>query len=96
MGLNRVHGVERLNTYGGKLVENCVQATARDILAEAIFRVERAGYAVVMHVHDELVAELPDGGSLEEFSSLMAHKPDWAKNIPLAAHGWVGRRYRKD
>jgi DNA polymerase bacteriophage-type len=97
MGLTTTtHQVRRLSTYGGKLAENIVQATARDILAAAMVRVEDAGYPVVMHIHDELVATMPDHGSLEDFENLMTVVPTWADGIPLAAHGWAGRRYRKD
>ena len=87
--------VEKLNTYGGKLAENIVQAIARDILAEAMLRIEAAGYEICAHIHDEIVAIMPEGGSLKEFETLMATNPDWAKGLPLGAEGWVGRRYRK-
>jgi len=96
MGENSfTHKVERLSTYGGKIAENIVQALCRDLLAEALIRVEAAGYRVVMHIHDEIVAYLHDGGSLEEFENIMAEVPEWAEGMPIAAEGWTGRRYRK-
>jgi DNA polymerase len=86
-----------METYGGKLCENIVQATARDIMAQAVPQLERHGYRIVLRVHDELVAECPPNGSVEEFERLMATLPDWAAGWPVrAAGGWRGRRYRKD
>lgn len=102
--------------YGGKIVENVVQAIARDVMAEAMVRVENAGYEVVMTVHDEVVAERQDiaevygghgnvlevpCGSIEEFKTLMATLPVWAKAnragdaLPVSVEGWSGARYRK-
>ena len=75
-------------TFGGKLAENATQAIARDILAHALLTLEKNGYPVVFHVHDEAVIEKPTGqGSLEEACRLMAIAPDWAKDLPLRADG---------
>lgn len=75
-------------TFGGKLAENTTQAIARDILAHALLTLEKNGYPVVFHVHDEAVIEMPIGqGSLEEACRLMAIAPDWAERLPLRADG---------
>lgn len=97
MGVNSVTKKwESISTYGGKLVENIVQATARDIMAEAMIRCESKGYPLVMSVHDELVAEVPEHfGSVDEFVELLTTKPRWAAGCPIAAEGWEGKRYRK-
>src|SRR5262249_22678275 len=77
--------------YGGLWAENIVSGIARDILAEAMQRIETAGYPIVLHVHDELVAEVPIGfGSLEEFIHLLTRKPAWALDLPIAASAWSG------
>lgn len=87
----------RQDTYGGKLVENAVQAIARDVLVEAMLRAEAAGYPIVMTVHDEVVsATEPRGRSVEDFVSVLCEVPDWAEGFPVAAAGWSGDRYRKD
>jgi hypothetical protein len=86
----------RVWTYGGHLTENVVQATARDLMAAAMLRLDRAGYPIVMHTHDEIVAESdPDEGSLDEFLSLMKRRPRWAAGLPVRVSGWEGSRYRK-
>ena len=82
--------------YGGLWTENIVSGIARDLLAAAMLRVERAGYPIVLHVHDELVCEVPIGfGSTEEFVHLMTRKPAWALELPVAATVWTGPRYCK-
>lgn len=86
----------RQHTYGGKLVENITQAVARDFMAEAMLRIEDAGYPIIMSVHDELVAEPDeDFGSLEDFERLMTILPAWGKFCPIAAEGWEGKRFKK-
>ena len=88
---------KRIETYGGKLVENVVQAIARDCLAEAIERLEGAGYTVVFHVHDEVVIECtPDRADLGRVSGIMCQPLPWAPELPLGADGWIGEFYRKD
>ena len=82
--------------YGGLWTENVVSAIARDLLAEAMIRVEAANYPIVLTIHDELVCEVPIGfGSVEEFTRLMVCKPAWALELPIAASAWTGPRYVK-
>lgn len=84
-------------TYGGKLVENIVQATARDCLAYAMLRLDKKGYPIVMHVHDEVVIEAPNNfGSLEEVNNIMATPLSWAEDMPLRAEGYETKYYKKD
>ena len=86
-------------TYGGKLTENIVQAIARDLLAEAMLRLDLHGYEIVMHVHDEIVTEIDpfdESMDYDSFYNLMSEVPSWAAGCPVAATGWTGRRYRKD
>ena len=87
----------RLETYGPKLVENIVQAFARDCLAETMFNVKEAGFNIVMHVHDELILDVPKGvSSVEEVCKLFAKPIEWAPGIPLTADGYECDYYKKD
>lgn len=86
----------RIRSYGGMMLENIVQALARDTMVESMKAVEAAGYPVVLTVHDEVISDVPKGhGSLEEFTSLMAKSPDWAPDCPITVEAWKGERYRK-
>lgn len=110
MGLNRFGGEsvtyegiamgnkwERIESYGGKFVENVVQAIARDILAEGMQRLVEAGYRIVMHVHDEVVLEVPIGeSSVEEVNNILSKQPEWADGLPLDADGFECHFYQKD
>ncbi|WP_418750008.1 DNA polymerase [Frisingicoccus sp.] len=87
----------RIETYGPKLVENIVQGTARDLLAEAMLRLKHRGFDIVMHIHDEAVLEVPEGiSSVEEVCAIMAEQPEWAKGLPLRADGYECAFYKKD
>lgn len=87
----------RQDTYGPKLVENIVQATARDCLAEALFNVNKAGYKTVMHVHDEIVMDVPIVfGSVEEVNKIFGQEISWAPGLPLKADGYECNYYMKD
>lgn len=96
MGIGASKKWERLETFGGKLVENIVQAIARDLLASAMINVTKAGYDIVFHVHDEIITEAPEGkGSVDEMCRLMSINPDWAEGLPLSADGYECEYYRK-
>ena len=88
---------EEVDTYGGKLVENIVQATARDCLAYSMLQLDKAGYKIVMHVHDEVIVEIEeDRNELEIITGIMGQEIPWAKGLPLRADGYECRYYRKD
>ena len=88
---------EEIETYGGKLAENITQAVARDCLAEAVERLESAGYRLVFHVHDEVVIEAPeDQARLDDVAKIMSIPPSWAPDLPLKADGWVNPFFKKD
>lgn len=102
-GLVQSVGWTDVETYGGKLVENIVQAVARDLLSEAMVRLTKAGYNIVMHVHDECICEVPEGQAdahLNRMNNIMAENPEWTKilpmGIPLKADGYVTKFYKKD
>ena len=86
----------RLSTYGAKLVENIIQAIARDILAEAMIRLEAAGYPIVMHVHDEVVLEVNMDAKVEEVEKIMSEVPEWAEGLILTAAGYECPYYKKE
>lgn len=90
-------GWQPMHTYAGKLFENVVQAVAHDILRAAILRVEAAGYPVVLHIHDEIASEVPEGfGSVEEFERIMSEREWWFADWPVSvAGGYIAKRYRK-
>lgn len=96
MGINPVKKWDRIETYGAKLVENIVQATSRDLLALAMLRLENAGYPAVMHIHDEVVIEAPQGKSLDESIKIMTQTPTWANGLILNAAGFISNFYKKD
>ncbi len=90
------HKFERTSAYGGKLCENVTQAVARDLLVYSMINLDKRGYKIVMHVHDEVVAEMVQGaGSVGEMESIMEQLPDWAHGLPIKASGWKNRRYQK-
>jgi DNA polymerase len=89
---------QRTSTYGGSLSNNCTQGVARDLLAHAMLTLEDRGFPIVMHIHDEVVAEIAttcDDSTLEQIEKLMAATPPWASGLPVAAEGFRAARYRK-
>lgn len=90
---------DRIETYGGKLSENVVQAIARDILAWAMLRLKSAGYDIVMHIHDEVVVEVKEAEAdrhLEWIIAIMCEDVPWAEGLNLAADGYATKYYLKD
>lgn len=97
MGINSAKKWDRLETFGGKLTENIVQGTARDLLANALINAANAGYDTVFHVHDEIICEVPNGyGSVDELCKLMCIKPEWADGLPLNADAFECEYYKKE
>ncbi len=97
MGVNQeTHKWEWIDTYGGKLTENIIQAIGRDCLAEDMLKVEAAGYGIVFHVHDELVMEVNSVEDLKDIERIFAEVPSWAKGLPLKGAGYTGEYYYKD
>ena len=97
-GMNQTsHKWQTVDTWGGKLVENITQATARDCLAENIERLEAAGYPIVFHVHDEVIIDLAkEKADLDAVCQIMSQPIPWAPGLPLGADGWVGSYFKKD
>ena len=96
-GLNAANKWARGETYSGKLVENITQATARDLLAEAMWRMEQAGLSIVGHVHDEVILEVPTGTvTVDDVCAIMNQNPAWADGLPLSSAGYQGFHYFKD
>lgn len=87
---------EKTETWGGKLVENIVQAYARDCLAVALLRLDEAGYDITFHVHDEVVIEAPDGSRWEDAADIMGLPIDWAPGLLLRGDGYETKFYTKD
>jgi DNA polymerase len=87
---------EKTETWGGKLVENIVQAYARDCLAVALLRLDEAGYKITFHVHDEIVAEAPDGSRWEDMAEIMGRPIEWAPGLLLRGDGYDTKFYMKD
>ena len=99
MGVNQqTKKWSRVETWGGKLVENAVQATARDVLREAMFALDEQGYQVIAHVHDECIVTEPitSGRTYEDMAKTMCPDIPWAKGLPLEAAGYDGDYYFKD
>ncbi len=89
----------QVDTYGGKLTENIVQAISRDLIGYAMLNLEKAGFGITMHVHDEAIAEIPEHNAenkLNEMIHIMSMAPDWASDLPLNAAGFVAKFYMKD
>ena len=86
----------RVDTYGGKLTENCVQAIARDILALVIIRAEKAGHEVNFHVHDEIIVDSPNKDALSKIEAIFSEEIPWAKDLPMKGAGYSGNYYYKD
>ena len=95
-GIGATKKWERIDTYGPKLVENIVQAVSRDLLTHAMQRIEQEGYAIVMHVHDEVVVEAKQDVTVEKICALMTDQPEWSKGLNVKADGYACSFYQKD
>ena len=95
-GVNGTKVWKEIETYGGKLVENIVQAVARDCLVESIKRLHNKGYKIIFHVHDEIILEVSEDVTVEEIESIMSGPIDWAEGLNLTAAGFEARFYKKD
>ena len=93
-GIGATKKWERIETFGGKITENIVQAISRDILCYALKSLRN--FKICMHVHDEVVIEAPEGTSLEEICEVMGRTPPWAQGLVLRADGFVTPWYKKD
>lgn len=99
MGMNQyTRKWERLGTYGGKLLENAIQAISRDVMAYNMADAEEEGFDILLTVHDELITEAPDtpAYSVEALGSILSQNKDWSEGLPLAASGFEAPRYKKD
>lgn len=96
MGTGTNRKWQRIESYGPKIVENLIQGFCRDLLAEAIERMTKAGYRIVMHIHDEVVIEAPMDADLKTACDLMSVTPDWAPGLKLSAAGFAAEFYQKD
>lgn len=88
-----------IDTYGGKLTENIIQAIARDLLGHAMLQLHRAGFIITMHIHDECIAEVNIDTAQQEYDkmvNIMSYPPEWAKDLPLKADGYLTAYYKKD
>lgn len=90
-----------ISSYGGKFVENIIQAIARDLLVESMLRLDEAGFEIVMHVHDEVVAEIFDAELtnqklLNQMCDIMGQPVEWAPGLPLKAEGFISKYFKKD
>ena len=94
MGVGNAKRWEEIETFGGKLTENIIQAIARDILCYAMQTLSK--YSIVAHVHDEIIIECPKDTLVSEICSLMSRTPKWAEGLVLRADGYECEYYKKD
>jgi DNA polymerase len=96
MGTNLAHKWVQQRTYGGDIAQSLTQAVARDMLTDAMVRIEKAGFPVVLHVHDEIMVEMPEGANrYNEFEEIMSTPATWATDCPIAVAGFKAKRYQK-